>query len=215
MAVKPRGRPRSSLQDALNSVKVANAAPEHVAAVEAVDRIAEIAAAHEHVETPRRDMRPPMREEDPRARAAKRAAEIRNGGALDEGTDEFFIDPRTVPPGWAYEWKRKTILGQEDPAYEVQLARTGWDTVPGNRHPNMMPTGSHAQITRKGMVLMERPLELVEEARDIEKRKARMHMRVKEQQLASAHDGQFGRDHAQVKPKISRGYEPMPVPSDT
>ena len=42
---------------------------------------------------PRGDMRETMRDDDPRARAARRAAEIRgHRGDMDEGTDEFHID---------------------------------------------------------------------------------------------------------------------------
>lgn len=170
--------------------------------------------------TPRDDMRAPMRaamrEEDPRARAARRAAEIRgNIGSLDEGDDKYYIDPRDVPAGWSYEWKRKSVLGQEDPAYQISLARKGWEPVPAERMPHMMPTGAkYATIERDGQILMERPLELTEEAQDIEKRKARQQMRVKEQQLNESPHGQFGRDDSRVAPKIKRSYEPIPVPPD-
>jgi len=48
----------------------------------------------------RRDLRPEVREEDPRTRAARRAAEIRNHGNVDDdGVDEFFVDPAVIPPG--------------------------------------------------------------------------------------------------------------------
>jgi hypothetical protein len=58
---------------------------------------------------------------------------------------------------------------QEDPAYAVSLARKGSEPVPADRHPSFMPDGARfATIERKGMVLMERPLELTEEAREIE-----------------------------------------------
>ena len=161
-------------------------------------------------------MRPAMREEDPRVRAAKRAAEIRgNIGSLDEGDDKYYIDPRDVPPGWSYEWKRKSVLGQEDPAYQISLARKGWDPVPAERMPHMMPTGGkHTTIERDGQILMERPLELTEEAKDIEKRKARQQMRMKEQQLNEAPQGQFDRGDPRVAAKIKRSYEPIPVPPD-
>jgi hypothetical protein len=155
-----------------------------------------------------------MREEDPRAAAARRAAEIRGHiGDMDEGTDEFRTP--TAPAGWEYEWKRRTLLGQEDPAYQVQLARMGWDPVPTNRHPEMMPIqGAHATIERKGMVLMQRPAVISDEARSAELRRARNQVRVKEQQLNAAPDGTLTRDHASVRPQISKGYAPIPVPKD-
>ena len=165
----------------------------------------------------RPSMRPPMREEDPRAAAARRAAEIRGHlGSMDEGTDEFYIDPSQIPDGWTYEWKRKTVLGQEDPAYQVHLARTGWEPVPTTKHPEMMPgQGNHPNIERKGMMLMMRPAVISEEARDIELRRAKGQVKAKEEQLAGAPEGGLGhREHAQVKPKIGKSYEAMPIPKD-
>jgi hypothetical protein len=157
-----------------------------------------------------------MREEDSRVRAARRTAEIRDHlGTMDDGTDDFYIDQRTIPAGWEYEWKRMTVFGQEDPAYRVHTVRKGWENVPLERHPDMMPSG-HAgtSIERKGLVLMERPKELSDEARNIERRKARDQVRHKEQQLGSAPDGQFGRDHREVQPKINKTYESIPIPKD-
>ena len=162
----------------------------------------------------RAPLRGEMREEDPRERARKRAAEVRDHiGSMDAGIDEFALPE--APDGWTYEWKRKTVMGAEDPAYQVHLKRVGWEEVPTKRHPEMMP-GKNANefIERKGMVLMERPTELVEEARSIELRRAKSQVRSREEQLSQAPDGQFGRDHAQAKPKIKKSYEAMPIPED-
>lgn len=164
----------------------------------------------------RPSIRTEMRERDPRAEAARRAAEILGHvGNLDEGTDDFYVDPAKIPDGWTYEWKRKTVYGQEDPAYQVQLARTGWTPVPASRHPEMMPAAGGFQcIERKGLTLMERPTIVQDQIVQVNQRRARDQVRVKEQQLSSAPDGQFGRDHSQVKPKINKGYEPVPIPND-
>jgi hypothetical protein len=166
---------------------------------------------------PRAEMRPEMREESPAERAKRRAAEIRGHiGDMDEGTDEFFVPAHIIPEGWTYEWKRKLLLGQEDPTYTVQLARMGWEPVPLNRdrdHQAMMPpTWPHNTIERKGMMLMERPTEVVEEARSIELRRARDQVRAKEAQLAGTPEGTMTRDHAKVRPQIKKGFEPIPVP---
>lgn len=166
---------------------------------------------------PRADMRPEMREDSPAERAKRRAAEIRGHiGDMDEGTDEFFVPSHIIPEGWTYEWKRKLLLGQEDPTYTVQLARMGWEAVPLNRdrdHMAMMPpTWPHNTIERKGMILMERPTEVVEEARSIELRRARDQVRAKEAQLSGTPEGTMTRDHAKVRPQIKKGYEPIPVP---
>jgi len=173
------------------------------------------------VETPpmeRPEMRPEMRtsprEEDPRTRAARKAAEIRDhlGGDVSDGTDDFAIPPGYEPDGWQYEWKSESVLGLENAAYMVQLRRKGWEEVPRSRHPDMMPLSSKdAAIRRKGMLLMERPREINDEARSFELKKARMQVRQKEQQLNSAPDGQFGRDNkgeslAKVKKNLTRVF---------
>ena len=161
-------------------------------------------------------MRTEMRERDPRAEAERRAAEIMGHiGTLDEGTDDFYVDLKTIPDGWTYEWKRRTVYGQEDPAYQVALARTGWTEVPASRHPEMMPiAGGYKTIERKGQVLMERPQMITDRVVELNNRRARDQVRVKEQQLNSAPDGQFGRDHAQAKAKINKSYAPVPIPGD-
>lgn len=170
------------------------------------------------VETPieRPSMRAEMREESPAERAKRRAAEIRGHlNGIDEGTDEFYIDPSMIPDGWSYEWKRRLLLGAEDPSHNVALYRMGWEPVPLTRHPEMMPRDWKGEtIERKGMILMERPLELVEEARAIERRKAVNQVRDKEAQIAGTPDGTLTRDHAQARPSIKKGYEPIPIPKD-
>ena len=97
----------------------------------------------------------------------------------------------------------------------VQLAQTGWEPVPADRHPELMPKGyKGADIMRKGQILMERPEELTAEARMYERRAAAAQVRNKEAQLNQAPDGTLTRDHALARPKISKGYEPMPVPKE-
>lgn len=175
---------------------------------------AETAPAPAHVapHTERPSMRPAMRDEDPRAAAARRAAEIRGHiGNLDEGTDEFAAP--LPPDGWTYEWKAKTVMGAEDPARQVQYARTGWEPVPTYRHPDMMPhNAAHPVIERKGMVLMQRPKDITEEMKDIDLRRARNQVQAKKQQLSQAPDGQFERRSNDVK--IRSSYEPIPVPTE-
>lgn len=163
----------------------------------------------------RSELRADPRPEDPRARAAARAASLREHGGLDDdGIDEFFIDPKSVPDGWTYEWKRRTVLNVEDPSYQVSLARQGWEEVPASRHPEMMPKdGRHTIIDRKGMVLMERPTETVEESKKRDLRRARNQVRVKEEQLNSAPPGQLPRDEdSRTKASIKRNFERLEIP---
>jgi len=152
-----------------------------------------------------------MREDDPVARAKQRAAELRGhlGDEIVDGTDEFYVDPSVIPDGWHYEWKRHTIYGAEDPAYQVALARSGWTAVPTSRHPSMMPHDASSQIiTRKGCILMEIPKEIHAERKQAEQIRARQQVRHKENQLSGTPDGTMER----VRPDIKKSYQAMPIP---
>jgi hypothetical protein len=169
-------------------------------------------------EDTRPPLRPEMREEEPRAAAKKRAAEIlQHIGSMDEGTDDFYVSPSQVPDGWTYEWKRKTVYNAEDPAYQVALARTGWEPVPARRHPDMMPTGWKGDtIERKGMVLMQRPKEITDRVLELDQRRARNQVRAKEQQLAAAPPGTMEKEYSdpRTRPNIKKNFEAMPIPAD-
>lgn len=149
--------------------------------------------------------------------ARRRAAEIMEHGlAMDEGTDKFEFDRSIIPDGWDYAWKRLTTMGQEDPAYQVQLTRNGWEPVPASRHPEMMPQDwKQGTITRDGQILMQRPMEITDRSRLIERRRAMDQVRVKEAQLNSAPNGTFERGtHPGAPVRVSKGYEPIPIPVD-
>ncbi len=159
-------------------------------------------------------LRPPVREEDPRAAAARRAAELREHlGEVVDAADDFYVPPDEIPDGWTYEWKRHSTHNQEDPVYHTQLLREGWEAVSAARHPSMMPSNAlNGPILRKGMILMQCPTEIVEERRNAELRKARLQVRAKEQQLSGTPEGTLTRDHAQARPQIKKSYEAMPIP---
>ena len=165
-------------------------------------------------EAPVVPMRESLREEDPRAAAAKRAAELRGHlGDIVEGQDDFYVPMDEIPDGWTYEWKRHTTYGQEDPAYQIQLARSGWEAVPATRHPWMMPHNTSSQtILRKGMILMQCPTEIIEERKIAELRKARLQVKHKEAQIAGTPEGTMTRDDARVRPQIKKSFEAMPIP---
>lgn len=168
-------------------------------------------------EVARPDVRAGQREEDPRARAERRAAEITQhlDGASDSEVDRFFIDPRAIPDGWSYEWKRKTIWGKEDPAHEVELARLGWEAVPASRHPEMMPKGNWQTIERDGMILMERPKSITDAAHSKNLKAARAQVRAKEAQLNQTPEGTLPRDEdPRTRATIKKSYEAMPISDD-
>jgi hypothetical protein len=162
----------------------------------------------------------PSSEDDSRARAARRAAQLReHQGDLEEGPDKYYIDPRMIPDGWSYEWKTQTVLGQENPSYQVSLARKGWEAVPRTRHPEMMPANfKGAHIERDGQILMERPLELTNEAKARDLRNARDQVRQKEAQLHGAPAGEqspfANTNKGTPLVHVTKSYEPMPIPKE-
>lgn len=160
------------------------------------------------------DMRPNVREMSDTERARQRAAEIRGHlGDLDEGTDEFYVPPDYIPDGWTYEWKAYSVMNEIQSSHIRELERKGWAFVPAARHPDMVAIGDTGNmILRKGLVLMERPTEIVDEARAIERRRASDQVRAKEAQLAGTPEGTMTRDHAKAKPQIKKSYEAIPIP---
>jgi hypothetical protein len=163
------------------------------------------------------DVRPEgPREESSRDRAARRAAEIAGHleGAMDDGQDELSLDAITVPDGWSYEWKRQTVFGKSDPAYDTRLARTGWEPVPAQRHPHMMPKGHRGQISRDGLVLMERPKVITDRVKQIMYERARGAVKLKEKQLNDAPDGTFERVDERGRPavRVRTTHSPVEIP---
>jgi hypothetical protein len=166
----------------------------------------------------REDVRPTMREVSDIDRARQRAAEIRGHlGDLDEGTDEFYIPPDIIPDGWTYEWKRYSTYNEIDSGHIRELERKGWSFVPASRpkHSQLMAIGDNGNmILRKGLALMERPSEIVDEARMIERRRASDQVRAKEAQLTGTPEGTMTRDHPKARPQIKKSYEAIPIPKD-
>lgn len=145
------------------------------------------------------------------ARAEARAREIR-GNMPDGGAsrDKFWAPP--PPPGFDYQWKMRTVLGEEFYSYQVELARNGWEPVPLSRHPELMPAGwSGETIEVEGLVLMERPKIFTDEAREQDARAAREAIATKEAQLRDGRAGDLG---AREVHRFSKSRGPIAVPAD-
>ena len=161
-------------------------------------------------------MRSSMRSED-LARAAARTAEILDDDSmLTTGEDKFFVDPSVIPDGWVYQWKRNTVYNKEDPQYRTVIDRGGWENVPTERHPELMPPNSpDAFIHLDGLMLMERPKAVDDKVRARDQLAARNQVRAKEEQLASAPAGTFERGtHPGAPVQVKKGYSPVEIPRD-
>ena len=147
--------------------------------------------------------------------AALRAEELRAKMRDDQFDaqmyDEFYIDPRIIPEGWDYNWKRETIAGQVDEDHLTEMRIAGWEPVDSRRHPNMMPPNYTGPVRRKGMILMERPLEITNMAREREVATAREVVAAKERSLGMSPGGTFERDRA--KTGVRKSYSPINIPT--
>ena len=153
---------------------------------------------------PREDMRADQRPEMRSAEEIKsRAAAIFEQVDFEETVDAFAAP--TAPQGISYEWKRMEVYGQPDPKNQVAVARTGWEAVPARRHPEMMPKGSDGPITRDGMMLMERPMEVTKYVEDIERKRAFGQVRDRERELGIAPIGPVDPDSRVTR--VKRTYE--------
>jgi hypothetical protein len=118
--------------------------------------------------------------------------------------NRFDIDQSRIPQGMAYEWKRKNFMGAEDIEHLVNLDANGWTAVPAERHPELSGTRlqSGSEIVRGGLMLMERPVEITEEARELDGFAAKNAVASQVQRL--------GLSARTVKGGIKRSYAPPP-----
>lgn len=126
--------------------------------------------------------------------------------------DKFYIPQDIIPDGWSYEWKTESILGEPQTAHQMHMAENGWTPVMADRHPGLfMPNDYKGPIRRDGMVLMERPIELTQEARYEEQLAAQQLMNAQKEQLGLALPSGFDQRHPGARPKVNRSFEPADV----
>jgi len=106
--------------------------------------------------------------------AQSRAAESREAGQRKRPETHFqskLYDPKDkIPSGMTYAWVRESTLNEPDPDNMTDRMIRGWQPVPANRHPEMVPPplpgyeGMEVQVIRRGgLILCECPTRDVEE----------------------------------------------------
>jgi hypothetical protein len=126
----------------------------------------------------------------------------------DDAGGPFQIDRSAIPDGMSYEWSRVTYAGKEDVRQQARRQRHQWTPVPKKRHPEIVgreaaerdPEGA---IIVDGLMLMERPAFVTEEADDIRTAKARDRVRNQVKSLKLTPEGQLPRVRAQAKKKYN------------
>jgi len=125
------------------------------------------------------------------------------------GHDPFFIPKEMIPKGYSIEWKRITTVNkEEDDSYFADLDEQGWRPATVKQFPKLVSPGFPGKsIIRKGMMLMIRPKELTEEARQEDLQIAREQVRDKIKSLGQTEKGELKRKVQSLK----RTYERPPV----
>lgn len=106
--------------------------------------------------------------------------------------DRFAVDQSKIPAGTSYQWVPKTIFGEEQEEQLVVMQMQGWEPVPSERHPEYFLKGQApkgASIIRGGQILMERPVELTQEARDEDTARAKGQLQAKLDALGDTPQG--------------------------
>lgn len=137
---------------------------------------------------------------------------MRKGG---QAKDKFAVPDPLKLEGTSYEWKTATVMGKPFHDHMIEMREQGWLPVDDRRmREHFMPPGHVGAIERDGLVLMERPQELTDEARREDHANARLAVYTKEQQLHEAGPGQFERSNkgapmGSVHRSIERGAMPV------
>ena len=108
--------------------------------------------------------------------------------STDESPDRLRINPDRIPEGMSAQWVTTSVYGQPLPQHRADFERKGWTPVhqedfDGVFDGMFMPKGAPGEIVVEGMVLMMRPKEYTDKARNHEYRKAREQVFIKEQAL--------------------------------
>lgn len=148
-------------------------------------------------------------------RAPTRAAEAREPRRrrVPGWVDKYYIPADAKPEGVSFEWKRLETFGQPDPSYQANLGMNGWEAVKAEDFPEIAKSVGVASgsIIRDGLILMERPQSLTNEARLEDTNAAREAIRAKEEQLTGKTQGTILERRSA---SVHRHHGPVEVPND-
>lgn len=123
-------------------------------------------------------------------------------------TERLYVDPKIIPEGIEYEWKARSCYGKAtDPMNWENLRENHWTEVPPDRHPGIV-------VEQDGLVLMQRPKYLSQEARQEDFAIAQDQARRAGLKVRETPQGQFSREHpsAQRSTVLNREYGPITIP---
>ncbi len=153
-------------------------------------------------------MRPPQRAQV-REPGEARESDTRLVRTRKRTDDRFHLDPRVIPAGMSYEWKAESVYGQKNLDHIASLQDNHWKPVPQERHPGLV-------VRKDGMILMERPAYLTDEARREDLEIARDNVDKVRNNIGDTPQGQFSRDHPSARrvTGVHSSFESVPIPEE-
>jgi hypothetical protein len=131
-----------------------------------------------------------------------------------QSIDRYYVPPELLAkhPSTSFEWKNYEIYGKPADAREVHFEQQqGWRACPHSMFPGYFaPIGEPGYILVDGMILMERPLQLTQEARREEIARAQYNARANQQRAAETPPGQAPR----LRPQFNSQVVPLEIPED-
>lgn len=164
---------------------------------------------------PREETRKPiraggaLRDEWGRVAALSRDGELLSRKVTDTG-DKFSVSPDIIPVGWTYQWIEATALGQQQ--RNSHYFQNGWRPVPAARHDGLwMSPGYKGNIELEGLLLVERPKVLTDDARAEELMRAKNQLRTQNDQFKPRLPGARDRSIRGTGLVAKRTIEGMPT----
>lgn len=154
------------------------------------------------------DAHPPMASDSPKPTrvAAERGDDWNNRTRKIKGQVDYFdMVKDEIPSGHSYEWKTYSIYGKVEVQAHLIQRENGWTPVPADRHPIMPRVGD--SIIHDGMILMERPKHLTDEARAEDSTAAAEALRMGKQQASRTEVGQLDR----MAPRVNLERQLLPI----
>lgn len=125
--------------------------------------------------------------------------------------NQFDFDRSLIPAETDYQWRVYSVMGMVQRQAHIIDAQNYWEPVPADRHPEIATEDpDNKKIIVGGQILMQRPMEISIQAREMHQEDARAARRDSRTLIGETPEGTLQR----TAPRVKRTFERMPVPSD-
>ena len=142
---------------------------------------------------------------------------------LEETPDRLRIAQSLIPEGLSLQWVTESVRGQPFHQRRAEFEKKGWTPVHGEDFDGQfngmfMPKNQEGEIRVDGLVLMARPKEMTDRAKQKERRKALEQVAIKEAALTGGDLTNVTLDathpSAVNSNRISKSYERISIPEE-